>query len=278
MKRKLSMVFIFVIIGLLVSCAGCTKTETFIQKTWNRTSYGITKIALNDISADINIISSFDGQIHIMYFESESTTYDISIDINGVLSFMRKNPQKTSNVTAQSQDKICTTIAIPADFAGDIDVTSVSSNFVMDTATIAGSLSAETISGKITVNNCKIGGNATLTSTSGSISVLKTELSVGEMNINTVSGDIFAEECLVNNNIIADTISSNILFNKVCGNNFRCTSTSGSLSLLIMNNEMGYTINAKTTTGTVNAPSGGNGSYEIFAKTTSGNITIAIAP
>lgn len=276
MKNKLARVFIFILmIGLLAGSTGCKKTETFVQKTWNRTSYGITKFVINDISADLNIVSSLDGQIHIMYSESEYTYYDISIDGNGVLSFVRNNSEKTPKKLEQAGSKVSTTIAIPMDFAGDVSVTLVSSNLIVDTVSLSGNLSAETVTGNIAVSGSKIGTNAKLSSTSGSISVIGTELASGELTLNNVSAPIELENCNISQNITADTVSSNMTLNKVRANNYRLTSTSGNISLMAYEHPSGYTITTNTTTGIVNAPHGLEGSGEIFAKTTSGNITIA---
>ena len=277
MKKKLTLVLIVVLMGLLlINGTGCSKTETFVQKSWNRTGYGISGIIIEDISAEVSLIPSTDGQIHILYYESEYSTYNVNIDANGVLSFILNRAQGPDATREPSGMRLNTVVAVPTDFDGDVALTTVDGNILLDAISITGNLTAETVTGNITVTDSKLEQGASLSTTDGNVLFRQSVIAAGKLYLNTISGSISSDSAMISGNIDAVTVSGDILFVKTTAGDVSCVATTGNINIAVFDRPQGYRVIAETTSGSIKAPNSDAGMYVISTKTVSGNTVVTL--
>jgi len=274
----------------------------------------ISGIYLSDLATDIRIEKSDDDALHITYYESEKSYYDIGTDADGTLSVIYHSNRKWYNFIGFHIGfrDYSTVIAIPDGYNGDLTIALASGDLSITDLALSGNLSAKSASGDMEIIGSSFTGEVNLTSASGEIDLVSLtagdaqisttsgdvdgrvivcdaltlsstsgdltvqDLSCGELSAKAVSGNIEMNMVTANGNVRCKTTSGEIDLAGITGYDFTLHSTSGSIRAKIRGNENEYEIKAKTTSGSIRVPDTSGHDKTIDVSTTSGNIRIML--
>jgi DUF4097 and DUF4098 domain-containing protein YvlB len=212
-------------------------------------------------------------------------TAKLSVERNGSTVEIKVSPIKKSFFSFSIPNTSRLVVTLPQNYLESLSITTVSADIDIMRDLEVEKLAAKTISGDIDALNLKAKDSVSLASTSGQISCYSVD-SKRKASIATTSGDIDINEIL-GSDIEIHSISANIetAVTVQPGGNLKATSTSGNIELSLKGIE-NLKLSANTTSGGIRVRDAeqagksytettGDGSTQVFAKTTSGNIEIS---
>lgn len=286
---------------------------SYVRKELTFKTDGISAIRLSDLSADVRFEKSVDDDLHITYYESEKSFYDIGTSSDGTLSITYHINRKWYDYIGlhiNFQDHT-TVISVPDGFSGDISAKLSSGDIQIAGFMLDGDLTAESTSGDVRMSDFICTGDMKIQQTSGdfkgrklssaSLSLKHTSgdieidsLEAGWLSLTSVSGDIEVEnseilsDCTLHSTsgelslsdmqiggrLTCESTSGDIAVERVSLVEASLSSTSGNIHATILGTSADYRVEAKTTSGRIRIPENGNGARTIQTKTTSGNISV----
>lgn len=287
--------------------------RNYVRRECTFETDAISSIFLSDLSADVRFEKSVDSNLHITYYESEKTFYDIGTSSDGTLSVIYHSNRNWYDYIGFHIDfrDYTTVISVPDGFSGDISVKLSSGDIRITGFTLDGSLTAESTSGDVQMSDFICTGNLKIQQTSGdfegrklsaaSLSIKHTSgdieidrLVTGGLSLTSVSGDIEVEnseilaDCTLHSTsgelslsdtqiggrLTCESTSGDIVAERISLEEAFFSSTSGDIHATVLGSFSDYHVEAKTTSGRIRIPENGNGDRTIQAKTTSGNISV----
>ncbi|MGI5985819.1 MAG: DUF4097 family beta strand repeat-containing protein [Oscillospiraceae bacterium] len=247
------------------------------------------EITLNLISSNVTVKPSEDGDIHISYYNTNETYFEL-LDKGGEITLTQRS--KTNfilNFDFFNYEKYNVDISIPAEHGGDLEINSTSGDIFISEIRLLGEFDIGSVSGNITVRN-STAENISAESTSGNVKLADVETAgidvdtvSGEISLSripkfipisleTTSGEVYAED-IEAENIKVESVSGDIIITNVSGQKANLSTSSGDVDLngadfaaLIFNTISG------DISGTV---SGSSDDYTVYTSTLSGSSSLS---
>lgn len=235
----------------------------------------IDNIIIKTVNTKVNVIpvTIAEKKVRVEFYGNISTNLNaikpkLAANLEGRnLTIEIYNP-KTINFGLVNLERLNLDVYVPSNFANNIKVDTVSGQIDIKNFTLSG-LQLKSISGEV---NCQEinAGKIKIDSTSGKVFLRNVE---GEIKINTVSGEISLDMAILNGNININTISGKTIVNlqEDLQFLFNLKTVSGEIKNEFQS-EISYA-DKNSVQGSVKN-SENKKLYEIFIKTTSGDITI----
>ncbi|MBO4914456.1 MAG: DUF4097 family beta strand repeat protein [Oscillospiraceae bacterium] len=257
----------------------------------------ISAVDARMLGADVRVMRSDDGETHVIT-ENACETVEVR---DGVLHITqnaegrRRSGSRTflgfhinfnfsfdsGSLTLRLADKMWESIVIRT-ANGDVEAEDIrarglelatkSGDIDARHLTVEGLLKAETTSGDVEAENLTA-GELVLISTSGDVDVDETE--TGSMRISTRSGDLKLENTLVHGELKAETTNGDVSIRRSDGRDVFLSTTNGDIEGTLLSPKEFF---AHSTSGDVRLPQSEPGAGRCEARTTSGDVSLRIAP
>ena len=263
------------------------------QKRFDTEASGIREIIVRERNREIILEPSVDGKIHIIYFESEKETYRIRTD-DGKLTIEVEDRRRWFDFIGIHIETQSTTIQIPAEFSGDVDLDTKNGDVdVSDLAvkgkvklstsnggilaeglTVGGDFDADTSNGRISADNVTVGGGFDASTKNGQIElagvIIEGEAYAKSSNSSITVKDVAARV------LTLDTSNGSIRLSGVdVAEKLDCHSSNGSIRGTVKGRDSDFRITSKTSNGRNNLPASyGSGPKEMLIKSSNGSIDI----
>ncbi|MBO4636160.1 MAG: DUF4097 family beta strand repeat protein [Clostridiales bacterium] len=254
-----------------------------------------SNILMQEISSDIRILPSDDGNTRIVYYDTNLMEHEIVTEndtlkvlyednsegthwwqhVNFNFSF-NDDPEDHDTILYLPEDSygnlsiegVSSDISVPEGFGfNNIDVTAISGNISV-LAAASGNISANTTSGDVILSS-GTPSSAEISVISGDISISDMQIA-GRLNLNTTSGKmtlsrVDAGSCAFN------TISGDITFADFSAGSIDINTTSGDISGNVIGE---YHFDVNTTSGEINLPDNISSGLEFDISTISGDVDL----
>ena len=257
-------------------------------------------IKICEISHDIEIRESDDGEVKIEYWDSEKYVHKIEVKGDtlsiGVNTYSDDTPwwERISFdidwVSGEMGEEHQMIVYLPEGEYGNIELDSVSADISVPENYTFEDITVNTTSGEIKAT-CKAGGKVDISSVSGEIQLANGTPSdieinttsgnanlddmtvAGLTNISTISGEVTLTN-VVTDDVDINTTSGDIRFNDLTTGTANIDTTSGEVTGTIAGD---HEYDTSTVSGDIDLPSSINGEPEISISTVSGDISLKAA-
>ena len=230
------------------------QADEFEQKQYTVPADTVKALRIADENDTITLTPSTDGNVTITYYESKLDHYEVGVDAGGLLDMRYINGRKWYEYINVQWVRPFTkiTVAMPANFAGD-----------MTLSTVNGSVEAQGFTA----------GTVEAATTNGNIQ-LKDFVASGKASVSTVNGQITLN-ALVAEAVTAANTNGRIQLDGVqSGGAVTLSTVNGSIAGTLKGNADDYAINAGTVNGSNNLTNSTTGGKPLSAHTTNGSIDI----
>lgn len=213
----------------------------------------IRSIALTDVDARIEVLSSGDGSMYASYFESDKEEYEIEED--GDTLYIRKKIQLIIGLFMfrKSPANVKLTMYLPVGYDGALSAATADGDIEIDGVTMS-ALDVKTADGDISVDRSHIHGSVACKTHDGDIAAHS--ITAAEASFKTTDGDILLDRPIIGNRIF-------------------CRATDGDVKGVLAGRASDYTFHVRTMDGRSNITSGGKGKTVCEIKTMDGDIEVA---
>lgn len=290
----------FVITLLAFALAGFNWNSFNTSLPDEETSYSydlasVSSLTVSELDADVIIVGTDEDKIKITCYENKKDAYTIELQANGNLNIQRslyKHWYEYISFNISNQKRTLT-VAVPKNFAGEVEAATMSGNLdltdfdglaAVSTSTASGQItlknvmvtnhiSASTLSGDFDLDNLRAGKDLEIGTSSGEIQLSNGKIA-GNMSISSLSGNIDLGDTSVSGDSSFENSSGKVNFNKLSANNVSISTLSGNVIGSILGDPANYTITADSLSGKIEIPNSGNGKNIFDISTGSGNIDI----
>ncbi|MBE7003843.1 MAG: hypothetical protein E7425_06110 [Ruminococcaceae bacterium] len=249
------------------------------------------------ISADVRILRSGDDETHIETEHGENVVEEVTVQ-NGVLTLTHSaagsvTKKKTffginfnfsfsgGNVTMYLADKLWESVCVKTN-SGDVEaedlraraveLASKSGDIDVRHLTVEGCLKAESMSGDIEAENVAA-GEVQLSSMSGDVETDTVE--AGNITMSSKSGDMDLDNTVAHGELTVESTSGDVTLHRCDGQDVFLQSTSGDVEGTLLSPK---DFSAHSVSGDVDLPQSEDGAGRCDAHTTSGDVSLRIAP
>jgi len=271
-------------LGVVVTVGGIFAIRSSAKKntvTYEKQEVVITDdvsaIKVGEISQDVEIKPSEDGEIKVEYYDADN--YIHKVDVKGdtltvEVNALSDNMQWWEMVTisqnwfndSQSFDHPVV-IYLPEDTYDSAQIDSVSGDVTLPEGYVFNDIKVNTTSGEITAL-CGSAGEINVNTISGEVKIANSTPS--NISVNTTSGNIIFDDMTVGGNTDIDTVSGEVTLTNLETGDISVSTTSGDINL---KNLTTGTADFDTTSGEVSGTVTGDHEYD--TSTVSGDIVIA---
>lgn len=226
----------------------------FEQKQFTVSAAEVKALRIADENDTVELTPSTDGNVTITYYESKLDRYEVGVDNGGLLDMHYVNGRKWYQYLDAQWVRPFTkiTVAMPADFGGDMTLSTVNGSVVAQGFT-AGSVDAATTNGNIQLKDFNASGKAAVRTTNGQITL--TNLTAQSVTAANTNGRIQLDAVNSNGAVTLSTVN-------------------GSISGTLRGSADDYAVNAGTVNGSNNLVNSTSGGKALSAHTTNGSIDI----
>ncbi|SDN47469.1 DUF4097 family beta strand repeat-containing protein [Acetanaerobacterium elongatum] len=303
-KNLLIVIAVIIMAGILLAFTGIAiggfrldsvnTNQPYEEKHYSYDGAKVKSLVVKDVSAEVELIPSPDNSFQITTYENDKDKYKVSLSPAGELRIEYYSAKKWFeyiglHIDLQSR---ATTVAVPAQFVGAVDTSTVSGSISikdiklqeeLNVHSTSGELTlaniitpkrldASTTSGTIRLNNCNANGPMKLQSTSGEV-MLDTAEIAGDINVNSMSGSLRLENVNAKGTADISSTSGEITFkNSTFNSGISSNSISGTIRLDKTGSQGDVTLH--TTSGEISFTklSGNNFSFTSTSGTVSGTL------
>lgn len=267
-NNKLNIIAILLIIaGLIVFLCGfanvgfdITKLDTNGEPIEKKYTASNGNLNINTELKNIKVIlePSRDSDIHVTYYENNTTYYDIYENNNELYIKKIDKPYNMVRIFSFEITNLSCKIYIPNGYDGEIFINTTNDKVEINNIDIDGDINLKTTNDKIVLYNIK-GNTIDLKTTNGKIELNKVE---GNMiKLNTTNNKIILDN-VKGDTVKLQTTNGEIELNKVdVDSELSCLTTNDSITGTVIGNIDDFSITSKTTNDKNNLP----------AKSTSGD-------
>ena len=215
------------------------------------------RLEIGLISDDVTVMVSEDGDAHVRYPVSEESRYEFRTEkgkIRGLdqCFLQAEEPERQGvlrfRVSLFWQDEPDVTVALPAGYAGELqirtasgdvtvqgvtagnsDFTTASGDLLLSDTGLSGSIEISTASGDVALRNLQAASDCTIKTTSGDVTVRGGTFS--RHQITTTSGDVRAEEIASAAWMHLQTISGDVVVESSTITEMECKTVSGDITV-----------------------------------------------
>lgn len=148
----------------------------------------VGEITLSDDNANLNIVASKDGKIHISYYENINKTYRIELS-DGALSVTKQTEESFIDYLSISVSTPTLTLSLPADYSGEVNVDLGDGDISVEGTSIR-SLTVNSDSGNVFVRDCVFKGYLDLKTDRGGIHIYETDVAEN-CKLSGKNGEVF---------------------------------------------------------------------------------------
>ncbi len=156
---------------------------------------------------------------------------------------------------------------------GDIALETNLGDVKAESVQAAGKLSMKSGSGRIKLDESSVNNDLSINTNLGDVDIIATQIA-GNMTVTTGSGALHLTQTAAKGDVTLETSLGDIIFRQLSGNNLYITSSSGEVQGNILGKADDYTIDARTSSGSLNVPHSANGPKLLQVSTGLGDIDI----
>ena len=248
MKIKQFALLLLLIIASMFGLTGCSQRLSLENKEFV-SDIEIDKISMNEITMPVEIKTDSNLEFpKIEYYTHEKYKLSVSIVYSSkTLKIERENKNTIFSPTYTFDTKCKTTIYLPDDYSGVLDLKIVTGSLKIEDASMK-EIDAKVTTGDVSYNKLNVEEDIETSVVTGKINI--SSITAKELNINTTSGKINLENTTVTGRIETKVISGATNLNNVKAESFSINSTTGDLELKSL--ECETLIDVKATTGMIN--------------------------
>jgi DUF4097 and DUF4098 domain-containing protein YvlB len=226
----------------------------FEQKQYVVSADTVKALRISDENDAIELTPSADGNVTITYYESKFDRYEVGVDESGLLNMRYVNGRKWYEYIQIQWMRPFTkiTVSMPANFGGDMTLSTVNGSITAGGFTVGG-VEAATTNGNVQLKDFSASGAAAVSTVNGQIAL--DGLTAETVSAANTNGRIQLDGVAVSGAVTLSTVN-------------------GSISGTLKGSASDYAVNAHTVNGSNNLTNCASGSKPLSAHTTNGSIDI----
>ena len=238
-----------------------------------------TKFDIAEISENVEIRPSADGQVTIDYYDAEDYMHNIEVSDDTLMIKVKTYDDDTPwwkrftfsfdiEGLMSTVDNIehPTVIYLPEDSYGSLSIFNVSGDVIVPENYSFDGVDVDTTSGEITIE-CAASGKVSINTISGGVTL--SNINATSLDISTTSGDVRLTDGKVSGRSDISTVSGEIFLTRFETDDLNSDTVSGEVKLDSLTvNTAGITTTSGDVTGTV------TGNHEFAVDTTSGDVSV----
>ncbi|MCB9498482.1 MAG: DUF4097 family beta strand repeat protein [Bacillales bacterium] len=281
------------ILTVLFSLAGCSQKITLTEKSYSLDKE-LSSIILTDINMDIVFEQGDSDSLSMTYYTSEGKYYySISYtESSATLRVERKDVPAFLNFSYTFQSGCKTVVTLPADYDGNLTITTVNGDIKLD-AVSASKVTSKTTNGDTVISSVNIEGEGSFKTSNGTYSVSSS--SIDDFSIDSTNGNITINDSTFLEDFKVELANGTIdIKNIVSGGSINITNSNGSISLKdsdfavlcnienttgsitisLKGKQRDYSVTASAVVGTTNYNNPDGGDKDVYASTSVGDIKV----
>lgn len=170
MKRSISIILCLLL--TVFAMAGCSGSSAFVQREYAAGISQVGSISIDVRDRQIEVSVSEDEQIHIVYFESKSEAYDITVSDDSVLSMTSADNKSWTDYIGgkPSAEYRKILLQVPDAALKDLTLSTTNEDISLPALAVAGSISVSSNGGSIAFKGLSVGSALNLSVKNGDIS------------------------------------------------------------------------------------------------------------
>lgn len=164
---------LFVLCAMLsaVVMTGCEEESPFVQKEYVASASEVSEININVRDRKIEVTSSDDDDIRIVYSENDAYAYDIAVSDDGTLTMTCKNDKDIADYFGlkPSDADLTVSLCVPDGMVERLTLCTTNEDITLEPLSVSESADIETNGGNIEFESLDVGSGISLTAKNGDI-------------------------------------------------------------------------------------------------------------